>query len=323
MTFFSCPTETLNQRWPLTGGSTTHWLRSSSRPITTPSSSCCSALPAAASDQEDMACVVESVVVQRPWLALYNVRLRPRPLTEEQQVGVRACAQLNCLHASTARICESVCMPPPAAASYARQGHVVWVWVWGGLVLRSQCLCCMAHPLHGEISATGLYMAYSSPAAHHPLTCQAVAAAAALQSELGLIQRVLTDELMHTILSHLGPYSLGRVACVCQQWRQFAEVRTGRGSQAQAPAAAAGACAKAYLPSPSCTASASCCMPSVSPNSNLCAPSGTHCAAGTSALAGSQPGGIWAVPQGRALLLRARAAAVQVRRTATGSGRVA
>jgi hypothetical protein len=48
-----------------------------------------------------------------------------------------------------------------------------------------------------------------------------------LQSELGLIQRVLTDELMHTILSHLGPYSLGRVACVCQQWRQFAEVGTG------------------------------------------------------------------------------------------------
>lgn len=47
-----------------------------------------------------------------------------------------------------------------------------------------------------------------------------------LQSELGLIQRVLTDELMHTILSHLGPYSLGVVACVCQQWRQFAEVGT-------------------------------------------------------------------------------------------------
>jgi hypothetical protein len=39
-----------------------------------------------------------------------------------------------------------------------------------------------------------------------------------------LIQRVFTDELMHTILSYLGPYTLGRIACVCQQWRQFAEV---------------------------------------------------------------------------------------------------
>lgn len=48
-----------------------------------------------------------------------------------------------------------------------------------------------------------------------------------LQAALALIQRLVPEEMMHLVLSYLGPYTLGRVACVCQQWRQFAEVRGG------------------------------------------------------------------------------------------------
>lgn len=58
------------------------------------------------------------------------------------------------------------------------------------------------------------------------------------QADLALIQRVFTDEVMHTILSYLGPYTLGRIACVCQQWRQFAEVSTNACSSSFCPASA-------------------------------------------------------------------------------------
>lgn len=43
------------------------------------------------------------------------------------------------------------------------------------------------------------------------------------QAELALIQRVFPEELLTTIFSFLGAYTLGRAACVCQQWRQLAE----------------------------------------------------------------------------------------------------
>jgi hypothetical protein len=46
-----------------------------------------------------------------------------------------------------------------------------------------------------------------------------------LQEDLALIQRVLQDELMFNIFARLGPYVLGKAACVCKQWRAFAEVR--------------------------------------------------------------------------------------------------
>eukprot|EP00882_Tetradesmus_deserticola_P006606 GHRQ01006956.1.p1 GENE.GHRQ01006956.1~~GHRQ01006956.1.p1 ORF type:complete len:322 (+),score=145.94 GHRQ01006956.1:228-1193(+) len=39
------------------------------------------------------------------------------------------------------------------------------------------------------------------------------------EGDLAPIQRLLTDELMTIILSHLGPYNLGQAACVCRHWR--------------------------------------------------------------------------------------------------------
>jgi hypothetical protein len=59
-----------------------------------------------------------------------------------------------------------------------------------------------------------------------------------LQADLALIQRVFTDEVMHTILSYLGPYTLGHIACVCQQWRQFAEVSVNACRSSICPASA-------------------------------------------------------------------------------------
>lgn len=70
-------------------------------------------------------------------------------------------------------------------------------------------------------------MLHDGATATHPPHAPSPCPCCLVQSELGLIQRVLTDELMHTVLSHLGPYTLGQVACVCQQWRQFAEVGPG------------------------------------------------------------------------------------------------
>ncbi|GBF87419.1 hypothetical protein Rsub_00130 [Raphidocelis subcapitata] len=40
---------------------------------------------------------------------------------------------------------------------------------------------------------------------------------------LALIQRQFTDEMMTTIFSRLGPYAMGRAACVCRQWRYLAK----------------------------------------------------------------------------------------------------
>jgi F-box protein 9 len=42
--------------------------------------------------------------------------------------------------------------------------------------------------------------------------------------DLALIQRVFTDEMMAALFSRLGPYALGRAACVCRQWRFLARV---------------------------------------------------------------------------------------------------
>lgn len=39
--------------------------------------------------------------------------------------------------------------------------------------------------------------------------------------ELGLIQKVLPDEMLHSIFSHLSAYHLGAVACTCRQWREL------------------------------------------------------------------------------------------------------
>ncbi|KAI8471805.1 MAG: hypothetical protein J3K34DRAFT_384601 [Monoraphidium minutum] len=39
------------------------------------------------------------------------------------------------------------------------------------------------------------------------------------EDSLALIQRVFTDEMMGTIFGRLGPYTLGRAACVCRCWR--------------------------------------------------------------------------------------------------------
>eukprot|EP00775_Hariotina_reticulata_P009348 gene9348-9511_t len=41
--------------------------------------------------------------------------------------------------------------------------------------------------------------------------------------ELAPIQKLFPEELMHTIFSYLGPYSLGKAACVCKQWRFLSE----------------------------------------------------------------------------------------------------
>lgn len=46
-----------------------------------------------------------------------------------------------------------------------------------------------------------------------------------VQADLAPIQRVFPEEMMNTIFSYLGPYDLGRAACVCKQWRHFSEVR--------------------------------------------------------------------------------------------------
>jgi hypothetical protein len=51
-----------------------------------------------------------------------------------------------------------------------------------------------------------------------------------LQEDLAPIQRLLTDELMTIIFSHLGPYTLGQAACVCRQWRYLTDV-SGRMSE--------------------------------------------------------------------------------------------
>jgi len=32
------------------------------------------------------------------------------------------------------------------------------------------------------------------------------------------------EELMHTMFSYLGPYTLGKASCVCKQWQHLAQV---------------------------------------------------------------------------------------------------
>ena len=44
------------------------------------------------------------------------------------------------------------------------------------------------------------------------------------EESLALIQQAFTDEMMTTIFGRLGPYALGRAACVCRQWRFLARV---------------------------------------------------------------------------------------------------
>lgn len=42
-----------------------------------------------------------------------------------------------------------------------------------------------------------------------------------LQIELAPIQKLLPEELVFKIFEKLQPYTLGKVACVCQQWRNW------------------------------------------------------------------------------------------------------
>ena len=56
------------------------------------------------------------------------------------------------------------------------------------------------------------------------------------ESELALVQSMLSDELMTSIFARIGPYSLGRAACACRQWRFLCRVRSA--ARATAPAAA-------------------------------------------------------------------------------------
>ncbi len=44
------------------------------------------------------------------------------------------------------------------------------------------------------------------------------------QVELAPIQIKLPEEMMLFIFSRLAPYTIGKAACVCQQWRTYAEV---------------------------------------------------------------------------------------------------
>ncbi|KAF6259857.1 hypothetical protein COO60DRAFT_1622002 [Scenedesmus sp. NREL 46B-D3] len=67
---------------------------------------------------------------------------------------------------------------------------------------------------------------------------------------LAPIQRLLTDELMTIIFSHLGPYTLGQTACVCRHWRYL----TDHQQHWQA------ACEQAYGP---CHKDVSCCQQAV------------------------------------------------------------
>jgi len=43
------------------------------------------------------------------------------------------------------------------------------------------------------------------------------------EEDLALIQRLFPDELVFNIFSRLGPYNLGKAACVCKQWQQHTE----------------------------------------------------------------------------------------------------
>eukprot|EP00878_Enallax_costatus_P024541 GHUV01026194.1.p1 GENE.GHUV01026194.1~~GHUV01026194.1.p1 ORF type:complete len:277 (+),score=60.16 GHUV01026194.1:176-1006(+) len=43
------------------------------------------------------------------------------------------------------------------------------------------------------------------------------------EADLAPIQRLFPEEMMNTIFSYLGPYELGRAACVCRQWRHLSE----------------------------------------------------------------------------------------------------
>jgi hypothetical protein len=52
------------------------------------------------------------------------------------------------------------------------------------------------------------------------------------QVELAPIQLKLPEEMMLFVFSRLGPYMVGRAACVCQQWRTYAEVGPSRAQQA-------------------------------------------------------------------------------------------
>lgn len=233
-------------------------------------------------------------------------------------MGVGVLSPIACMHQQPGCVRVSACSQQQQQARQDRTMCVVWSTLLL-LLLRNVCAawltCCMM------VSATGTHP--YEPYGVQPSCCTSSTDVLGCrcccgwpQSELGLIQRVFTDELMHTILSHLGPYSLGRIACVCQQWRQFAEVGFDCGGRASSCCWCPNPCCRprhgllAPAQRPDC---AICCMPRVASNPNMRAPPRTHCAAGTPALAGSQPGGVWAVPQGRALLLRARAAAVQVR----------
>lgn len=59
---------------------------------------------------------------------------------------------------------------------------------------------------------------------------------ALVQVELAPIQVLLPEELLNLVFARLGPYTLGRAACVCRQWRYLSEV----GRQPAAVHAAAG-----------------------------------------------------------------------------------
>jgi F-box protein 9 len=47
-----------------------------------------------------------------------------------------------------------------------------------------------------------------------------------LQEDLAPIQRLFPEELIINFFSRLGPYNLGKAACVCKQWKQYSEVGT-------------------------------------------------------------------------------------------------
>jgi hypothetical protein len=56
------------------------------------------------------------------------------------------------------------------------------------------------------------------------------------QVQLALIQQLLPEEMLATVLGHLSAYDLGAVACVCRGWR----------SAALNPALWRAACARAF-----------------------------------------------------------------------------
>jgi hypothetical protein len=100
-----------------------------------------------------------------------------------------------------------------------------------GRVWRHAPPCARRFPRRGATSA------WCAPRLHAP-----TGARSQDDESLALIQRVFTDELMGVLLGRLGPYALGRAACVCKQWRYLCRVskRRRRGGRAGRCASAGG-----------------------------------------------------------------------------------